>query len=149
MRRSGKRFLYPPEIQLFARTYKWPDPETCLGGCDEREFQQDYTPSPLEKKSLLLVGLALVAALLGGKTSGKSSAAALPKMIGFDVIPGSDYSRHPAYSGMRLEPFRKGRKWALEDMITTVVCGLWFSYRRATSLLWHGLRDAGHAACSH
>lgn len=91
-RRCGKAFLYPREIQLYARTYKWLDPETCLGGCSERKFQQGYLASPLEKKSLLLLGLDLLGKLLNGELRG-TAATTKPRVVGLDAIPDFSNSR--------------------------------------------------------
>jgi hypothetical protein len=54
-----KKFVYPQEFQLYARSYGWSPPTTCLGGCGKEKYAQDYQLSQFELlASEVLGGLA-------------------------------------------------------------------------------------------
>ncbi|MCL6106105.1 MAG: zinc-ribbon domain-containing protein [Actinobacteria bacterium] len=54
--RCGQLFVYPKELQLYARSYKWDPPTTCLGGCGEDKFQEGYELSQFENKASRILG---------------------------------------------------------------------------------------------
>lgn len=84
--RCGKRFLYPRELQLYARSYKWQPPETCIGGCKSLKFSPDYSPTDQEKSYIGLFGIVkLVKYLLGRDKIDTSFAdAEFPTLFGFE-----------------------------------------------------------------
>ena len=54
--RCHKSFIYPSELQLYARSYGWDAPTTCLGGCGEKKYSQDYQLSEFENLATTILG---------------------------------------------------------------------------------------------
>lgn len=81
--RCGRTFLYPRQLQLYARSYKWLPPTTCFGGCGPTKFGQGYQLSGLEQAFLGILG-----------TMEKLVASAMPRALrpahfeGFSLLPG-------------------------------------------------------------
>lgn len=88
-KRCGKQFLYPWEIQLYARTYKWDTPEVCFGGCGNEKFARGYEPTKQERESIEIFGIGrLIRYLLGqGKVNSSAKSGYCPKIYGFENSP--------------------------------------------------------------
>ena len=83
--RCGKTFIYPQELQLYARTYKWDPPTYCLGGCGKIKYAKDYQLSPFEILAKEIFGG--LARLIKGKSTTElpgTRTSFLPKVSGFE-----------------------------------------------------------------
>lgn len=77
--RCKKSFIYPRELQLYSRSYRWNPPTTCLGGCSDQKYTQDYQLSDFESLASTILGS--LTRFLRGESSDRESSHRPKKLL--------------------------------------------------------------------